>query len=82
MGDGEDFGIKSLILSSEKRTSTGFSNGEVNFYTLTAKVFKSILKKNSYEYFTYKFVFEENNIELKDLDNIKELGCGIFGNAY
>ena len=81
LGDGDDFGAKSLILSSDKRTATAIANGEVQCYTLTAKVFKSILEENLYEYFTYKFALEDNTIELKDLDNIKELGSGTFGNV-
>ena len=81
LGDGEDFGAKSLILSSDKRTATAIANGEVHCYTLTAKVFKSILEPNLYEYFTNKFALEDNTIELKDLDNIKELGSGTFGNV-
>ena len=81
LGDGDDFGAKSLILSSDKRTATAIANGDVQCYTLTAKVFKSILEENLYEYFTYKFALEDNTIELKDLDNIKELGSGTFGNV-
>ena len=78
--EGEDFGAKSLILS-EKRTATAIANGEVYCYTLTAKVFKSILEPNLNEYFTNKFYLEDNTIELKDLDNIKELGSGNFGSV-
>ena len=78
--DGEDFGAKSLILH-DKRTATAIANGEVHCYTLTAKVFKSILEPNLIEYFTYKFYLEDNTIELKDLDNIKELGSGNFGSV-
>ena len=81
LNDGEDFGAKSLILSSDKRTATAIANGEVECYTLTAKVFKSILEPNLYEYFTHKFALEDNTIELKDLDNIKELGSGNFGSV-
>ncbi len=81
LGEGEDFGAKSLILSSDKRTATAIANGEVQCYTLTAKIFKSILEPNLYEYFTNKFALEDNTIELKDLDNIKELGSGNFGSV-
>ena len=81
LNDGEEFGAKSLILSSDKRTATAIANGEVYCYTLTAKVFKSILEPNLYEYFTNKFYLEDNTIELKDLDNIKELGSGSFGSV-
>jgi len=77
-GEGEDFGARSLILS-EKRTATAIANGEVFCYTLTAKVFKSILEPSLKEYFTYKIYLEDNTIELKDLDNIKELGSGNYG---
>ena len=79
LNEGEDFGAKSLILSSDKRTASAIANGEVQCYTLTAKVFKSILEPSLYEYFTNKFALEDNTIELKDLDNIKELGSGNFG---
>ena len=79
LNEGEDFGAKSLILSSDKRTATAIANGGVECYTLTAKVFKSILEPSLYEYFTHKFALEDNTIELKDLDNIKELGSGNFG---
>ena len=78
-GEGDDFGAKSLILSSDKRSATAIANGIVQCYTLTAKVFKSILEPSLYEYFTHKFALEDNTIELKDLDNIKELGAGNFG---
>ena len=79
LNDGEDFGAKSLILSNDKRTATAISNGEVVCYTLTAEIFKSILEPNLYEYFTNKFYLEDNTIELKDLDDVKELGKGNFG---
>ena len=79
LNDGEEFGAKSLILSSDKRTATAIANGEVYCYTLTANVFKSILEPSLYEYFTNKFYLEDNTIELKDLDNVKELGSGNFG---
>ena len=81
LNDGEDFGAKSLILSSDKRSATAIANGEVTCYTLTANVFKSILEPSLYEYFINKFYLEDNTIELKDLDDIKELGSGNFGSV-
>jgi cGMP-dependent protein kinase len=81
LNDGEEFGEKSLILSTEKRSATAIANGEVTCYTLTAEVFKSILEPNLYEYFTNKIFLEDNTIELKDLDNVKELGSGNFGSV-
>ena len=79
LNDGEEFGAKSLILTSDKRTATAIANGEVYCYTLTANVFKSILEPSLFEYFLNKFYLEDNTIELKDLDNVKELGSGNFG---
>jgi cGMP-dependent protein kinase len=81
LNDGEEFGARSLILTSDKRTATAIANGEVYCYTLTADVFKSILEPNLMEYFTNKIYLEDNTIELKDLDNIKELGSGSFGSV-
>ena len=80
LNDGEEFGAKSLIMA-EKRSATAIANGEVSCYTLTSDVFRSILEPNLYEYFTNKFYLEDNTIELKDLDNIKELGSGNFGSV-
>ena len=68
-------------MPNEKRSATAIANGEVYCYTLTAKVFKSILEPSLYEYFTSKFYLEDNTIELRDLDNIKELGSGSFGSV-
>ena len=81
LNDGEEFGARSLILSTEKRSATAIANGEVTCYTLSADVFKSILEPNLYEYFTNKIFLEDNTIELKDLDNVKELGSGNFGSV-
>ena len=81
LNDGEEFGARSLILSTEKRSATAIANGEVTCYTLTAEIFKSILEPNLYEYFTNKIFLEDNTIELKDLDNVKELGSGNFGSV-
>ena len=81
LNDGEDFGARSLILTTDKRSATAIANGEVYCYTLTSKIFKSILEPNLYEYFTNKIYLEDNTIELKDLDNIKELGSGSFGSV-
>ena len=78
LNDGEEFGARALI-STEKRSATAIANGEVSCYTLTAEIFKSILEPNLNDYFTNKIFLEDNTIELKDLDNVKELGSGNFG---
>ena len=78
LNENEEFGERSLIIN-EKRSATAIANGNVVLYSLTANAFKSILEPNLIEYFQKKFYLEDNTIELKDLDNIKELGSGNFG---
>ena len=77
--EGDDFGSKSLIISDSKNSSTVIANGVVVCYTLSADIFKRILDPNLMEYFQNKLSLEDFSIELKDLDNIKELGKGNYG---
>jgi cGMP-dependent protein kinase len=77
--EGDDFGSKSLIFSNTKNSTTVIANGSVICYTLSAEIFKKILDPNLMEYFQNKFFLEDFSIELKDLDNIKELGRGNYG---
>ena len=77
--EGDDFGSKSLIFSDTKNSATVIANGTVICYTLSAEIFKKILDPNLMEYFQNKFFLEDFSIELKDLDNIKELGRGNYG---
>ena len=78
LNENEEFGARSLIIS-ERRSATAIANGHVVLYTITANIFKSFLEPNLINYFQKKFYLEDNTIELKDLDNIKELGKGNFG---
>jgi len=78
LNENEEFGARSLIIS-ERRSATAIANGHVVLYTITANIFKSLLEPNLINYFQKKFYLEDNTIELKDLDNIKELGRGNFG---
>ena len=77
--EGGDFGSKSLIFSESKNYCTVIANGQVTCYTLSADIFKRILDPSLMEYFQNKFFLEDFSIELKDLDNIKELGRGNYG---
>ena len=77
--EGDDFGSKSLIFSDSKNSTTVIANGIVVCYTLTAEIFKKILDPHLMEYFQNKFFLEDFSIELKDLDNVKELGKGSYG---
>ena len=77
--EGEDFGSKSLIFPNAKNTTAAITNGSVVCYTISAEVFKSILDPNLKEHYQQKFYLEDYSIELKDLDNVKELGRGNYG---
>ena len=77
--EGDDFGAKSLIFPDSKNSSTIIANGQVICFTLSAEIFNSILDPSLMEYFQNKFFLEDFSIELKDLDNIKELGRGNYG---
>ena len=77
--EGDDFGSKSIIFPETKNSATVIANGTVVCYTLSADIFKKILDPNLMEYFQNKYFLEDYTIELKDLDNIKELGRGNYG---
>ena len=76
---GEDFGSKFLFLKNAKYLMTIIANGYVECYTLSAEICKSILDPNLLEYFRKKYHFNDYSIELKDLEFIKELGKGSYG---
>ena len=78
LNENEDFGARALLIQ-EKRSATAIANGPVSVYTLTAQVFNSILEPNLKDYLEKRMWLEDNTIQLKDLDNIKELGSGNFG---
>ena len=78
LNENEDFGARALLIQ-EKRSATAIANGPVSVYTLTAQVFNSILEPNLKDYLEKRMWLEDNTIQLKDLDNVKELGSGNFG---
>ena len=76
---GEDFGSKFLFLKNAKYIMTIIANGYVECYTLSAEICKKILDPNLLDYFRKKYHFNDFSIELKDLEFIKELGKGSYG---
>ena len=77
--EGDDFGSKFLFLKNSKYLMTIIANGYVECYTLSAEICKSILDENLLEYFRKKYHFNDYSIELKDLEFVKELGKGSYG---
>ena len=78
---GEDFGSKFLFFKNSKYLMTIIANGYVECYTISADVFKSVLNPNLMEYFQKKFYLNDFSIELKDLENVKEIGKGSYGSV-
>lgn len=76
----ESFGDRALFFN-EPRTATAQANGTVELYVIQAKDFKAILEDNLADYLKNRFYLQDNSIELKDLDFVKELGQGNFGSV-
>lgn len=74
----EYFGERALFFK-EPRTATAQANGSVECYVIDHKDFKLILEENLGNYLKSRFFLQDFNVELKDLDFIKELGNGNFG---
>jgi cGMP-dependent protein kinase len=78
LNENEYFGERALFFN-EPRTATAQANGKVELYVLEEKCFKEILEENLSKYLKGRFYLQDNSIELKDLDYIKDLGQGSFG---
>jgi cGMP-dependent protein kinase len=78
LNENEYFGERALFFH-EPRTATAQANGKVELYVLEEKCFKEILEENLSNYLKARFYLQDNSIELKDLDYVKDLGQGSFG---
>jgi cGMP-dependent protein kinase len=76
----EYFGERALFFN-ERRTATAQANGKVELYVIDSIDFKNILEDNLAQYLKSRFYLQDNTIELKDLDYIKELGNGSYGSV-
>ena len=75
------FGLKALF-GSEKRTASIYAIEErVICYILRSQDFLAVLNEDLKEYLLEKLYLEDDEILLKDLSFIKELGTGSFGNV-
>jgi cGMP-dependent protein kinase len=74
----ESFGERALFFS-EPRTATAQANGTVELYVLLSQDFNKILEDNLSDHLKNRLHLQDNSIELKDLDYIKDLGAGSFG---
>jgi cGMP-dependent protein kinase len=74
----EFFGERALFFN-EPRSATAQANGKVEIYVLEEKNFKAILEDNLNVYLKNRFFLQDNSLEIKDLDYIRDLGSGSFG---
>ena len=74
----EYFGERALFFN-EPRTATAIARETAELYVLDEKNFKMLLEDNMRKYLKNRFFLQDNSIELKDLDYIKDLGKGSFG---
>jgi cGMP-dependent protein kinase len=74
----EYFGERALFFN-EPRTATAQANGKVDLFVIEERAFKDILEDQLRNYLIERFYLQDNSIELKDLDYIRELGSGSFG---
>jgi cGMP-dependent protein kinase len=74
----EFFGERALFFN-EPRTATAQANGKVEIYVIEEKNFKAILEDNLSNYLKNRFFLQDNSLEIRDLDHIRDLGSGSFG---
>jgi cGMP-dependent protein kinase len=72
------FGERALFFQ-ESRSATAIANGEVELFYLEKEDFLSILENNMREYLMKKLNLQDDSIELNDLEYIKPLGSGNYG---
>jgi cGMP-dependent protein kinase len=80
LNENEFFGERSLFIN-EPRSATAIANGIVEVYVLEKDNFKNILEDNLKEHIISRIFLQDESVELKDLDYIKELGSGNFGSV-
>lgn len=74
----EYFGERSLFFK-ESRSAMVQANGDAEVFCLNQKDFDSIIEESLKTYLKARFYLQDNSIELKDLDWIKEIGSGNYG---
>jgi cGMP-dependent protein kinase len=80
LNENEFFGERSLFIN-EPRSATAIAKGLVEVYVLEKENFKNILEDNLKEHIVSRIFLQDESVELKDLDYIKELGSGNFGSV-
>lgn len=74
----ECFGERALLLR-EPRSATAIAKTDVECFVLTKVKFLPFLEDNLKNYLIQRIYLQDNSIQLKDLNYIKTLGKGAFG---
>jgi cGMP-dependent protein kinase len=80
LNENEFFGERSLFIN-EPRSATAMAKGQVDVYILEKENFKNILEDNLKDHIVSRIFLQDESVELKDLDYVKELGSGNFGSV-
>jgi cGMP-dependent protein kinase len=78
LNENEYFGERALFFQ-EFRSASAIANGVVELLYLEKDNFLSILENNMKEYLMKRLNLQDNTLELKDLDYLKPLGSGNYG---
>jgi len=81
LNDFDFFGERSLFVQ-EPRSATAVANGPVSLYVLSKEIFTRIVDDNFKQHILERAALQDNTVELSDLDYVKSLGSGNFGNVY
>jgi len=80
LNNNEFFGERALFFN-EPRTATAIANGKVECFSIDSKDLKLILEEKLTNYLKGRFFLQDNSVEIKDLDFVRELGKGNFGSV-
>jgi cGMP-dependent protein kinase len=76
----EFFGERALFFN-EPRTATAIANGKVECFVLDSEELKLILEEKLTKYLKSRYFLQDNSIDIKDLEFVRELGKGNFGSV-
>lgn len=78
LNENEYFGERALFFQ-EPRSATAIANGDIELFYLSKENFSLIIEGTLKEYLMNRLYLQDNTIELKDLNYIKSLGTGNYG---
>lgn len=83
LNDFEFFGEKSLVIN-EKRSATAIVKSEsAVLYSINKKNFQKIIfEDNLLKFLNHHIMLQDNDLQLSDLDFLRKLGSGTFGDVF